>query len=355
VQFPKILGRLAVLALACGGSVSAISQTHWSVAKTYPLGGQGAWDYLTVDASEHRLFVPRSTHMMVVDSEYGKLLGDIPGLKIAHGVAIVPSAGRGFISDGGGDGSVAVFDLKTYALLGRIATLPDSDGIIYDASQGLVLVVSGDKDTLMSFRPDIDLKAGKLDAPIDLGGAPEFLASDGAGKVYVNLMDKNEVATVDLKLRKVVARWPVAPGGAPVGMSIDLKRRLLFIGCRKPQMLVAMSLDTGKVVSAMPIGSSVDAVVVDRGQVFASCRDGSLSVAEEKSPGDFKVVQVVKTRMGASTMGLDPGSHQIYLPAAEFQEAAPGVTKRQMKPDSFMIVVVSQEKPRQQISSQNRN
>ena len=134
---------------------------------------------------------------------------------------VVPEAGRGFITDGGGNGAIVIFDLKTNAILGSIVAQPDADGIIFDPASGRVVVVSGDKGVLMSIKPDIDPKSGKIDAPLDLGGAPEFLASDGAGKVYVNLMDKNEVAVVDMKARKVVARWPVAPGGAPVGMTID--------------------------------------------------------------------------------------------------------------------------------------
>ena len=329
---------LAVLTMASGIQVHA--QADWKVVKTFPIGGPGGWDYLNIDPDGHKLFVPRSTHTMVISTGSGKILGDIPGQKIAHGVAIVPSAGRGFISDGGG--SVVVFDLKTYAVLGKINTLPDSDGIIYDPSLGLILLVSGDDGKLMSFKPDIDTAKGKMDQPIDLGGAPEFLASDGAGKVYINLMDKNEVAVVDMKARKVIARWPVSPGGAPVGMSIDKKRNLLVIGCRKPQKLIVMSTVNGKVLTDLPIGTSVDAIVIDHGQLFASCRDGSLSVASEKSPGKFEIAQVVATHQGASTMALDPKSDTIYLPAAEFDVASP--TQRQrVKPDSFMIIVVSRK------------
>src|SRR5437879_646764 len=242
---------LALLLLA--GSLPVLAQTNWSVVKTLPIGGQGSWDYLTVDPSTHRLFVPRSTHTMVIDADSGKTLGDMPGQKIAHGVAIVPEAGRGFISDGGGKGGIVIFDLKTNAVLGTIVAQPDADGIIFDPASGRVLVVSGDNRTLMSLKPDIDPQSGKIDEPIDLGGEPEFLASDGAGKVYINLMNKNEVAVVDIKARKVITRWPVAPGGAPVGMSIDTSERRLFIGCRKPQKLIVMSTEDGKILADLPI------------------------------------------------------------------------------------------------------
>jgi hypothetical protein len=331
--------RACVPVLLCASLLSAAAQ-KWDVVKTMPIGGQGSWDYLTVDPATHRLFVPRSTHTLVIDADSGKTLGDIPGQKNAHGVAIVPEVGRGFVSDGGGDGAIVVFDLKTYAVLGKLAAQPDADGIIYDPGAGRVLVVSGDKGVLMSFKPDIDPANGKIEEPIELGGSPEFLAADGNGKVFVNLMDKNEVAVVDMKARKVIARWPVAPGGSPVGMAIDPQKGRLVIGCRKPQKMIVMSTTDGKVLADLPIGAGVDATKIDGDQAFASCRDGSLAVARETSPGKFEIEQVVKTPTGARTMGLDPTAHTIYLPTAEF-ETPSGGGRPTAKPGTFMIVVVA--------------
>jgi DNA-binding beta-propeller fold protein YncE len=276
---------------------------------------------------------------MVIDPESGKTIADIPGQKRAHGVAVVPQAGRGFISDGGGDGAVVIFDLKTNAVLGTIAAQPDADGVIFDPSSGRVLVVSGDKGVLMTLKPDIDPKTGKLDPPIELGGKPEFLAADGNGNVYINLVDKNEVVAVDLKARKVTARWSVAPGGSPVGMAMDTKKRLLYIGCRNPQKLIVMSADSGKILAALPIGAGVDATKIDGKWAFASCADGSLAVVRETSPGKFEIVQTVKTPAAARTMGVDPTTKMIYLPTSEFEAAAAGARPRS-KPGTFMIVVV---------------
>jgi hypothetical protein len=262
----------------------------------------------------------------------------MPGQKRNHGVALVPSAGRGFITDGGGDGALVIFDLNTNQILGNLKAQPDADGIIFDKASGMVLFVSGDGGTLMSVKPDVDPKNGKIDPPIDLGGKPEFLAADGKGKVYVNLVDKNEVAVVDIKARKVLAHWPTAPGGSPVGMSIDTKSRRLFIGCRNPQKLIVMSADDGKVLTDLPIGAGVDATKFDGTQAFASCRDGKLFVAGESSPGKFETVQTVDTPQGARTMDVDPGAHKIYLPTAELQTGANG--RPSPKPGTFMIVVV---------------
>lgn len=331
---------LSLAALSLAASMPALAQSQWDVTRTIHIGGEGGWDYVTADPATHRLFVTRSTHTQVIDAGSGKVLGDIPGQKRSHGTAIVPAVNRGFITDGGGDGAILVFDLKTYAVLGAIPTMPDSDGIIYDAGTNTVLAVSGDKGKLMFFKPDIDPKSGKVDA-IDLGGSPEFLAADGHGKVYVNLEDKDSVAEVDLNARKVLARWPVAPGGHPVGLALDNSSHRLFIGCRNPQKLVIMSAQDGKVLGSLPIGAGVDATGFDRGQAFASCRDGSLTVAGEKG-GAWTVEQNVKTPQGARTLGIDTSAHKIYLPTAEFEPTAANARPK-MKPDTFMLVEVGQK------------
>ena len=276
---------------------------------------------------------------MVLDANTGKTVADIPGQKRNHGVAIVPSAGRGFITDGA-DASVTVFDLKTYAVLGKIKTADDSDGVIFDSASGKVLVVCGDAGVMIPISPDMDLATGKADAAVELGGKPEFLAADAHGKAYINLVDKDQVAVVDTKTMKVVNKWPTAPGGSPVGMSMDLARRHLFIGCRKPQKLIVMSADDGKVLADLPIGAGVDATKFD-GDVLASCGDGTLTVAREAAPGKFQVVQTVQTPRGARTMGIDPTTRTLYLPTAEFEPASEGQSRPRPKPGSFMIVVVS--------------
>lgn len=335
--FQRSLKLLSLLLLV--GALPLLAQTRWAVQKTFHIGGEGKWDYVTVDAPRHRLFVTRVTHTMAIDTNTGKLLADIPGQIHSHGVALVPELNRGFITDGGGSGAVVVFDTRTYKVLGRIPTMPDSDGIIYDAAANRILAVSGDGHALMTLNPDINPRNGRIDPSIDLGGSPEFLASDGTGRVYVNLPDENLVAVVDLHTRKVVARWPVSPGGKPVGMAIDPVHHLLFIGCRNPQMLIVMSTKTGKVVAALPIGSGNDAVRYFDGQAFASCRDGSLTIVG-KIAGQFQVVQTVTTADGARTMGLDKINRRIFLPTAQFEPAATG-SRPKMKPGSFEIVVVA--------------
>jgi DNA-binding beta-propeller fold protein YncE len=311
----------------------------YHVANILQIGGTGGWDYVTVDPEHKHLFLPRTTHTMVIDSATGKNVADIPGQKGNHGVALAPSVGRGFISDGK-DGSVIVFDLKSFEVLGKVKAYDDADGIIYDPATGKVLVSCGDAGVLLPIAADIDLKTGQADAAIQLGGKPEFLVADGHGQVFVNLVDKDQVAVVDIKAMKVTDKWPTAPGGAPVGMSMDRQQRRLFVGCRKPQKLIVMSAEDGRVLADLPIGAGVDATQFDNGYIFASCRDGSLAVAQETSPGKFQIVQGLKTRPGAKTMAIDPTTHAIFLPTAEFGEQKDARSRPIPKPETFMVLVV---------------
>lgn len=340
----KMPATLAIVVLALFVTSHAIAQTPsthsgcYQVAQALHVGGEGGWDYITVDSQQKRLYVPRSTHTMVLDAATGKTIADIVGQQRNHGVAIVPEVGRGFITDGK-DGSVTIFDLKTNKSLGKIKAADDADGIIYDPASRKLLVSCGDAAAIIAFSPDIDPNSGKVDS-VDLGGKPEFLAADGQGRAYVALEDKDQVAVVDTKNLKVVDKWSTKPGGAPVGMSIDRDHRRLFIGCRNPQKLVVMSAADGKVLADLPIGAGVDATRFDDGNIFASCRDGTLAVARETAPGKFSLLPSVQTRPGARTMDVDPATHTIYLPTAELGKDTDARGRPIPKPDSFMILVV---------------
>ena len=334
-RFRSIVIQASIVAALA--AVSASAQSTWQVQQTFHVGGDGGWDYVTVDAPNHRVFVTRSSHTIAVDAVSGKLLGDVPGQQRSHGTALVPKVNRGFITDGG-KGVIVAFDLKTYAVLGTIPAQADADGIIYDPKLDLVLAVSGDGGVLMTFHPDIDLKNAKVDT-IDLGGKPEFLASDG-NRVYVNLENKDLVAVVDVKQHKVVADWPVAPGGHPVGMAIDAAGHHLFVGCRNPQKMIVMNTNDGKVEAALPIGAGVDATDFDDGQAFASCGDGTLTVVGQKG-GQWSVEQTLKTTPGARTSGVDLSNNKIYLPTAEMEPATTG--RPRPKAGTFMIVEVGRQ------------
>ena len=240
--------------------------------------------------------------------------------------------------------SVWIFDLKTHAILGKVPAAEDADGIIYDRASNHVLVMCGDSYQLVAIAPDVNPSGGQPAATVDLGGSPEFAVSDEAGKVYVNIVDKDEVAVVDTKQMKIVARWPTAPGSKPTGMSMDRATRRLFIGCRNKKLIV-VNADDGKIVADFPIGAFVDATGFRDGLVFASCGDGTLTVVREVSPEKFELAQVVQTQLGARTMAVDPTGQMIYLPTSDLTFPAgfnPAHPRPVPVPGTFKILVVTQ-------------
>jgi DNA-binding beta-propeller fold protein YncE len=323
---------LAINATIAGGE----ERSGYAVKHTLAIGGDGGFDYATIDRDGKLLYLPRSSHTQVVDVASGKVVADIPDNSRSHGVALVPEEGRGFISNGG-DGTVQVFDLKSNQSLDKIKAAEDADCIIYDPASKNVLAFCGDANEMVSVPANVDVKDGKANATVDLGGKPEFAVSDGQGKVFVNLVDKDKVAVIDTKEMKVIDKWTVAPGGKPVSMAMDRSAKRLFVGCRN-QKLIVLSAADGKVIAELPIGAGVDATAFRNGVIFASCGDGTLSVIREASSGKYEVSQVVKTAPRAKTMAIDDKTGTIYLPTAEGQG-------RSITPGSFKVLVV--EPPQQ--------
>jgi outer membrane protein assembly factor BamB len=334
----KVYAILVAAALAVTAQV-AMAQSHWAIARTLPVGGDGGWDYGALDTASGHLFLTRFNRMDIVESSTGNVVASLPGLKAAHGVALVPKLHRGFVTDGG-SGEVVVFDMTTGAKLGALKAIPDVDDIHYDAAMDRVFVASGDGNALLSFAPEIDLKADAMDEPIALGGAPEALTSDGKDTVYVNLADKNLVAVVSVRQRKVLARWPVAPGGRPVSIALDAAHHRLYVGCRNPQQLVVFDTESGKVVGSAPIGAGTDAAAFANGHAFVSCGEGQLVIASFHD-GQLVIDQTLATQKGSRIVVADESGRTLYLPAAEFEPATTGRPK--VKPGSFTVLVVAEQ------------
>lgn len=290
------------------------SPSGYHVINRFKLGGEGGWDYLTFDAKGGRLFISRSTHVMVVDAERGTVLGDIPDTQGVHGIALVEELGKGYTSNGR-TSSVTVFDLKTLKVLKQIPVGKNPDAIIYDATSKRVFTMNGASNDATA----IDTKTDTVAGTIPLDGRPEFAVSDEHGHVFVNLEDKSSVVEFDPSKLSVLARWPIAPGEEPSGLAIDRKHSRLFsTGANKT--LVVLDAQTGKVVTTLPIGGGVDAAGFDpeTGLAFSSNGDGTLTVIHEDSPDKFTVVENVATQRGARTLALDTKTHRVYLVTAEF-------------------------------------
>ncbi len=299
------------------------------------LGGEGFWDYLAIDQQARRLYISRWSHVMVVDADTYKVLGDIPGIPGVHGIAIAPEFGRGFITEDEAN-RITIFDLQTLKKTATAKTGNSPDGIIYDPSSKRVFVFSGDGKVTA-----VNAATGEVVGSAELGGSPEFAASDGRGHIYNNLEDKNQVLQIDARTLQILNRWPLAPGDSPSGMAIDAVNRRLFVGCRN-RRLVVMNSDTGKVVTTVPIGEGVDAnrFDPDTKTVFSSNGGGTLTVVHEDSADAYFVIANVTTRRGSRTMELDPRTHRVYLVTAQLgpQPSQPH-TPPTMVPGTFELLV----------------
>lgn len=308
----------------------------YKLAATWKPAGEGHWDYMVVDPAAGRLYIARENRIQVLDTSTGALVGEVSGINGAHGVALVPSLNRGFATSGR-DGKVIVFDLGTLKpAADPITAGTKPDAITYDPKTNRVFAMNGQSHDITV----IDPASAKVTGTIPLPGAPEFAVPDGTGRLFVNIENKSEIVALDAQAMKVQNEWPLAPGEGPTGLSIDVKGHNLFSGCANGKMIV-LDYTTGKVVSAIPIGSHVDATAFDtgNGNAFSSNGDGTLTVARQAFPGLFKVRETVSTKAGARTMALDPKTHAVYLCTADFAPPVTGSNGRPVPlPGTFVVL-----------------
>ncbi|HEY7002004.1 MAG TPA: hypothetical protein VH330_09700 [Candidatus Udaeobacter sp.] len=288
----------------------------YQFAAEIPIGGEGGWDILTIDSPSSRLYLAHATKVVVVDLNKNTIAGEIAETPGVHAFVPVPALQRGFSSNGK-ESKSSVVDLKTLKTISKIDTDPSPDAIVYEPHHGEVYVFNHTGNSVTV----IDAKAATVSATIPLEGNPEFAAVDeAAGRVYCNIEDKSEVAVIDVDKHEVVAHWSLAPGEEPSGIALDARHHRLFSGCHN-RMMVMVDTESGKVVASVPIGAGVDGCVFDDAKqlAFASSGDGTTTIVREEAPDKFTVLQTLKTERGARTMALDPKSHRIYLPSAQFQ------------------------------------
>jgi DNA-binding beta-propeller fold protein YncE len=343
LRWPSIL-TFAVLVLSPAVVSAAPQDSGYRVIRTIHLGGEGNWDYVTVDAAARRVYIPRSTHIMVVDEDSGKVVADIPGMNGLHGVAVAPEFNRAFVTGNKTEqeGTIYILDLKTLKLTSSIKSNSiDTDSLIYDPFTKHVFVNNGDGMNLTV----VDAATEKVVGTMAFNANPEAAVSDGKGSIFQDLEDKRSVMEYDAKTLSVKNKWPTGPCVSPVGMAMDRTHRRLYVGCRGegnvPGVLIVMNADNGKVLTSMPIGIGVDGNVFDpgTGNIFATCRDsgdgksGATYVFHADSPDKISLVATVKTIYGARTVALDPKSHHIFSIGTEQNEPpAPGAKNPRLRP-----------------------
>jgi hypothetical protein len=344
---------VALLFVFCGSCI--VLSTHarpnpaapgYHLLKTVHLpaapGNIEYFDYITVDPDARRVYVSHATEVVVLNADDATVLGKISGLKRCHGVVIIKSLGKGFITDEGAE-SVLVFDPATLNTTGEIKThQTDTDSIVYEPVTKHIFTFNGHSHNATVIDP---LKEAVI-TNIELVRGVEFSAVDGKGMIYDNNEDNNDVVAIDARTNTVKARWPAAPAGQLVAMAMDQKNRRLFSSGRDPQYLVMMDADNGKVLQSFPITAGVDSNVFEpsTGLLFVSTREGMIHIYHEDSPDKLSEVETVKTEYGAKTMQLDPKTHKLFLSTSDFDPPAAPTEKEphplpRAKQGNFRVLV----------------
>jgi len=339
----RLMGATVLAALLTAGALCA-AEPAYRVTSTVKLGGEGSWDYAAYDAGSDRLFVTRVGGVEAIAAATGAPAGSVPataGTRV-HGVALAPDLGLGLTGEGN-DRNVSVFDLKTLAVKRKIAVDHAIDAVVYDPASKRGFAVAGDDNLVAVFAPSSGKKLGE----IALDGSPEAAASDGKGRLFVNLSDKNEVAVIDTRHLKVVARWPLGEGCEdPTPLTVDPARGRLFIGCRSG-VAVVLDSDDGTRLAALPLGKGADAAVFDPGAdlAFIACYDGTITAIRAEERG-AAVAQTIKTEAGGRIVALDPVGHRLFVPVADLGPLLPKTedlpARPAIVPESFRILTISQ-------------
>jgi DNA-binding beta-propeller fold protein YncE len=333
-----LASRLLLAAIFCGFAAAPglAATSGYHILKTVTLGGDGGFDYLNLDPASGHLFITRGDHVMVVDVDAGKLLTDITGLSGVHGTVFVD--GKAYISEGGAN-KVAVVDGKSLQKLSEIAVGTRPDGILYDPFSKRIFTFNGGSND------STGIDAGSVAGTVALGGKPEAASSDGAGTIFVNIENKNEVVSFDAKTLTVKSHSPLKPCEGPSGQAADVAHGRIFSGC--DGMIAVTDMKTGKLVTTFPIGDGVDANRFDpaTGYIFSSNGEsGTLTVAHEDTPDKYTVLDNVPTTKGARTMELDPKTHRVFVVASDTKPGTPTAAQPRPRavavPGTFRLIVL---------------
>jgi DNA-binding beta-propeller fold protein YncE len=305
---------LLITAASAAAAHAAPPDSPYQLVGTILLRGGEPSGQLAVDAATHRLFVPHSTHLTVVDLEKNRELSDVAETRAVRGVALAPALGRGFTSNSAAN-TITIFYLRSLkADSDHPETGANPGAIVYDPGPGRVFTMNADSNNATA----ITAADGSTAGTIPLGGRPGMAVTDGAGRVYVDLQDRHEIAVLDTRVLRVVRRWPVASCPGSVSLAIDVAHGRLFLGCRNGTM-AALDTDSGRVVATLPIGHSVDVMRYDAASslLFAASTDGALAVASQESPDSYRIVDAIGTRSGVRAMEIDPSTRRLYLAVRE--------------------------------------
>ncbi len=332
----SIFRQTCIISALCIAFVPVFSQGNWHIAHTFSIASPGGWDYLAVNSG--KLYVSHGTQVNVLDEKTGDSLGVIPGTIGVHGIAFNDKVQQGYTSNGRSN-SIFIFSLKDFKIADSVKTGENPDAILFEPFTGEVITCNGRSKDLSIIDP---VKKAVI-ATIPVGGKPETAASNGKGKLFVNSEDKHEIVVVNLKDNTVEAHWSLSPDESPTGLAYDPVTNRLFAGCEKH--LVVMDAGNGSIISVFPIGDGCDGVAFNpkTNLIFTSNGEGTMTVIQQLSATEYKLLGTVPTKRGARTITVDAASNTVFMPTADFETQAPGATGRpKMIPGTFQVLVIQE-------------
>ncbi|MBO9202866.1 MULTISPECIES: YncE family protein [Niastella] len=331
----RLMGML--LLMAAIHSCQAQTATELHLLTTFHLSGTGGWDYLAIQPGSNKLYVSHATQVNIVNKTTGDSLGVIPNTTGVHGITFVPNLKKGYTTNGGLN-TLSIFDLQTDKVLGQLSVGENPDAIMYDEYSKRLIVCNGRSHTISIVDPEYD----KVVGIIDVGGKPEEAVTNGAGTLFVNIEDKNEIVVIDLKSKQVLHHWALDPGEAPTGLAIDNITHRLFSACSESSLLIVLDAVNGAIISKIPIGAGCDGVVFDKVTkcIYASNGEGNLTVIKEEGNDKYSKIATLPTKRGARTIALDETTHKLYLPTAEFETTHKLNSRPTIIPNTFQVLVL---------------
>lgn len=321
-----------ILLIVCIIGFSNAHAQNYQFIKKINLTGDGKWDYLKTDDDKERIFVSHQDRVNVIDIKSDTQIGEITGLNNIHGIALAKDLKKGYISNGG-DNNITIFDYNTLKIIKTLNVAgKKADAIMFDKFSNQVFVFNNGSGNAVV----INAKTDEVVGIIELGGAPEFAVSNEKGTIFNNNEDTQEITVIDVKIRKVKARYSLLPNEVPTGLAIDIVNNRLFSVCRKTKTLVVVDATNGKIIETLPIGGGVDAVVYDKAlkMIFTSNGDGTVTIVKQENANKYSVVQTLQTKSGCKTMVHRGTTHRIYLSAADYKEGT-----KNLVPNTFGVMV----------------
>ncbi|MFL5746464.1 MAG: YncE family protein [Niastella sp.] len=330
-----MIRRVFIFLLVVSHKLCGFGQTHTSgieLLKKTVIGGEGGWDYVSVSAEDRRLYVSHNNQVEVLNADTHEKIGVIPTMGV-HGICAIQSLGKGFITNGKAN-NVTVFDIKTLQPLAQIATDEDPDALLYDQYSSRVFIFNNDGMSITV----IDALSNKVIKTFKVGGKPETGITDGAGTIYVNLEDANEIVVFDSKTLVIKKRFTLSPGKEPTGLAYDKETHRLFSTCRKSQLMMVMDADNGKVIARLPIGKMTDGAIFNGQSKLVACSngEGTITIVKELAPDKFEVVDTIVTARGAKTLAFDSKTEHLYTVTAQLGDT-PAPTAANPKPRPTII------------------